>query len=80
MFVQGTKTTTIEVASDLAVVQEAVRVLEKHHSRKITAQRWVCETCGMIHTGAAPRACASCGSDRSLVQLADFRTEMYSRW
>jgi rubrerythrin len=79
MFVQRTKTATIEAASEVAAIQEAMRVLEQHH-RKPTVQRWVCEVCGMIHTGSLPQACDSCGSDVSLVQLSDFRTEMNSRW
>ncbi len=80
MSVQRTKATTLEAISDLAAVLEAMRVLEQHRSNKTNAQRWVCEVCGMIHTGSAPEACDSCGSNISLVQLSDFRTEINSHW
>jgi rubrerythrin len=80
MSVQRTKTTSIEAISDLAAVQEAMRVLEQHQAKKTAAQRWVCEVCGMIHTGSAPETCNSCGNDSSLVQLTDFRREIGSRW
>ena len=80
MFVQRTKTATIEAASEVAAIQEAMRVLEQQHLRKPAVQRWVCEVCGMIQTSSVLQACESCGSDVSLVQLADFRTEMCSRW
>jgi len=80
MSVQRTKTTTLETTSDLAAVQEAMRVLEQHRLNKTNVQRWVCEVCGMIHTGSAPEACDSCGSNVSLVQLSDFRTEISSHW
>ncbi len=63
-----------------AILQEAMFVLEQHHPRRTAVQRWVCEVCGMIHTGAAPQACDSCGNDVSLVQKADFHREMSSRW
>jgi len=79
MSAQRTKSATIEAASAVAAIQEAMHVLEQQH-RNPTIQRWVCEVCGMIHTSPRPQACESCGSDVSLVQLADFRTEMCSRW
>lgn len=80
MSVQRIKTTTIEAISDLAAVQEAMRVLEQHQAKKTAVRRWVCEVCGMIHTGSAPETCDSCGNDSSLVQLTDFRREIGSRW
>jgi rubrerythrin len=80
MSIQRTRTAAIEAASDVAAIQEAVRVLEDLHTRKMAVQRWVCEVCGMIHTGSAPRACESCGSATSIVHLTDFRTEIGSRW
>ncbi len=79
MAIQRTRTAAIEAASDVAAIQEAVRVLEQLHSRKMALRRWVCEACGMIHTGSAPQACESCGAT-SLAHLADFRTEIGSRW
>ncbi len=80
MSAHRTKITTLEAISDLAAVLEAMRVLEQHRSNKTNVQRWVCEVCGMIHTGSAPEACDSCGSNVSLVQLPDFRREINSHW
>lgn len=58
------------------VVQEAMNVLA--HSR-VTVRRWVCEVCGMVHTGAAPHECESCGVS-ALVQQPDLHREMSSHW
>jgi rubrerythrin len=80
MSAHRTKITTLEAISGLAAVLEAMRVLEQHRSNKTNVQRWVCEVCGMIHTGSVPEACDSCGSNVSLVQLPDFRTEINSHW
>ncbi len=59
-----------------AAVQEAIRIL----AERPTVQRWVCEVCGMVHTGPAPQACNSCGVATALVQQADTHREMNSRW
>ena len=68
------------IASKEAVVQEAIKVLSQYQARKAIVQRWVCEICGMIHTGAVPDACESCGISTSLVQLEEWQREMNSRW
>ena len=70
------RTTAFVVQNDETAVQEAMRLL----SQKTEVQRWVCEVCGMVHTGAAPGACDSCGVATALVQQADTRLEMNSRW
>ncbi len=44
MSVQRTKTTTIEAISDLAAVQEAMRVLEQHQAKKTAPE--TCDSCG----------------------------------
>lgn len=66
-------------SKDVAV-QEAMKVLSQYQERRTIARRWVCEICGMIHTGAVPDACESCGTSTSLVQLEDWAREMNSRW
>lgn len=63
-----------------ATIQEAIKVLSQYQARKTIVQRWVCEICGMIHTGVVPDACESCGAPTSLVQLEEWPREMNSRW
>jgi len=67
---------TYPVSNREAAVAEAMRLL----SRPLPVQRWVCEVCGMVHTGSAPDACASCGAAHSLTQQADTHRELNSRW
>ena len=45
----------------------------------VSISRWDCEVCGMIHMGARPVACDSCGS-RDLGQQHDIHCEMNSHW
>ena len=75
MIIQRAITTDTNTASHNAV-QEAMHILSE---RKL-AYRWVCEVCGMVHTGSVPGACDSCGSSNSLVQDQVFPREMNSRW
>lgn len=78
MIAQRIKTNNGVVTSDDATVQAAVKLLTQ--KQKVAAYRWVCEVCGMIHTGAVPASCESCGADASsLVHLSHFRREMNSR-
>jgi rubrerythrin len=58
-----------------AAVQAAMSLLATRR-----AQRWVCEVCGMLHTGIAPEVCGSCGVGDALVQQAELHREMNSRW
>lgn len=59
-----------------AAVAEAMRLL----SQPAPEQRWVCEVCGMVHTGSAPAACDSCGASGSLTRQAAIHREIHSRW
>lgn len=56
-------------------VQEAERLL----AERTPVYRWVCEVCGMIHSGTAPQACDSCGSSDALTQLREQHMEMSGR-
>ena len=76
MIQQRAITSDTITASHNAAVQEAMHIL----SERKPAYRWVCEVCGMLHTGSVPGACDSCGSPDSLVQDQDFPREMNSRW
>lgn len=70
------RTGTPVVQNGQAAVQEAMRLL----ATGTTAQRWVCEICGMIHTGTAPIECDSCGATTALIQQAELHREMNSHW
>jgi len=74
MIAQRTSTTSV-VPNGQAAVQEAMRLL----ATRTTAQHWV-EVCGMVHTGAAPIECDSCGATTALVQQTELHREMNSRW
>ena len=76
MIAQKTTTTTSVAKSKGSAVQEAMDVLAR---TRVTVRRWVCEVCGMVHTGTEPDACESCGAS-ALVQQADLHREMSSRW
>ena len=60
------------------VVQEAMTILQQFRTTRMTAQRWVCEVCGMIHNEKSA-TCESCGASH-LVQFNDTRHEIGSRW
>lgn len=76
MIAQRAKITDNRTQSNEVAVREAMQLLTKRPS----IQQWVCEVCGMIHTGAAPGACDSCGASSSLVQHLEVCREMNSRW
>lgn len=76
MSTQRTMTITSVIHNSGAAVQEAMMLL----AARRTTQRWVCEACGMVHTGAAPEMCDSCGLATALVQQAELHREMNSRW
>jgi len=75
MIAQRTSTTSV-VQNGQSAVQEAMRLL----ATRTTAQHWICEVCGMVHTGTAPIECDSCGDTTALVQQAELHREMNSRW
>ena len=76
MIAQRTKITGNTIQNNEAAVSEAMRLLATQPS----IQRWVCEVCGMVHTGAAPGACYSCGASSALAQRPDSCREMNSHW
>ena len=45
----------------------------------VSVPRWDCEVCGMIHMGAQPAECDSCGNS-TLSQQPDIHCEMNSHW
>ncbi len=73
---RGTKTAVI---SHETVVEEATEILRQQQVKKIRVQRWVCEVCGMIHTGTPPSTCDSCGASHALVRQTDFKREIHRR-
>lgn len=76
MIAQKTTTTRSVARSNDAAVQEAIELLTRTH---VQVRRWVCEVCGMVHTGTAPDACDSCGAS-ALIQQSDLHREMSSHW
>jgi rubrerythrin len=76
MIAQKTTTTRSVARSNDAAVQEAIALLTR---TRVQVRRWVCEVCGMVHTGSAPDACDSCGAS-ALVQQPDLHREMSSHW
>jgi len=77
MITDRRKTATMVTTHDKAIVEEAMWLLQQ--GRPTTAvQRWVCEACGMIHTGSVIEACDSCGRATALVRQPDFHIEMRS--
>ncbi len=79
MIAHKRKTASV-TARGSAAIQEAVRVLHQNRLINTSVRRWVCESCGMVHTGSAIRACDSCGKTTALVQQADHHLEMRSLW
>lgn len=61
-----------------AAIRDAFTTLETH----VPLQRlvWTCEICGMVHSGASPKACDSCGATNALALRQDTRPEINSRW
>ncbi len=69
------RTSTSGTSTDnSAAVQEAIYIL----SEKRPIYHWVCEVCGMLHSGSIPTACDSCGSSHAIVPQQDQRREMSS--
>jgi rubrerythrin len=68
------KTTEINEESRMRAV---LALLDQRETGSIP--RWVCDLCGMIHLGATPLACDSCGNEL-LTQQADIHCEMNNHW
>ncbi|HVB75538.1 MAG TPA: hypothetical protein VNE38_18480 [Ktedonobacteraceae bacterium] len=78
MIAQRKPTNKDVVKSDDATVQAAVTLL----TRRPTAisYRWLCECCGMVHSGSAPAQCESCGKEVTLAHETVLPREMGTRW
>jgi rubrerythrin len=61
-------------------IREAMAVVYEHETPLEEAQHWVCEVCGMPHSGESPAACDSCGrADALTLQPVEHR-ELFNRW
>ena len=79
MIAQRKLTNKAVVKSDDAAVQTAVSLLTRPPA--IVSYRWICECCGMVHTGSVPASCESCGGQEvTLAREADLPREMGTRW
>jgi rubrerythrin len=78
MVTDSRKIATLVTTHDKDVVEEAMRLLEQGRPTRTAVHRWVCEVCGMIHTGSDIEACDSCGKATALVRQPDFHIEMRS--
>ena len=78
MIAQRKNTSDVVDLSDDATVQAAITFLSRRPT--LLSYRWVCETCGMIHSGSAPSSCESCGGAVTLAHQGDICREMGSRW
>ena len=76
MITSGSSYHPVEVMHE-GTIQAALSML--HARRSVRIPRWACEECGMIHMGARPAACDSCGH-KQLAQQADPHWEMNARW
>lgn len=78
MIAQRKLTNRAVVKSDDAAVQAAVSLLTRRGT--IISYRWICECCGMVHTGSMPVQCESCGKEVTLARESDLPREMGTRW
>lgn len=78
MIAQRKLTNDVVELSDEATVQAAVSLLSRQPT--LLSQRWLCETCGMIHTGSMPDSCDSCGGSVALAHKDAVCREMGSHW
>lgn len=77
MIAQRKLTNKAVVKSDDAAVQAAVSLLTRPTA---LSYRWICECCGMVHSGSAPAHCESCGKEVTLARESDLPREMGTRW
>jgi rubrerythrin len=78
MITDRRKMTAVVTTHDKVIVEEAMWLLQQGRPTSTAVQRWVCEACGMIHTGSTVEACDSCGRTTALVRQPDFHIEMRS--
>ena len=78
MIAQRKLTNKAVVNSDDAAVQAAVSLLTRRPTTIF--YRWICECCGMVHTGSTPAQCESCGKEVTLARASDLPREMGTRW
>jgi rubrerythrin len=78
MIAQRKLTNKAVVKSDDAAVQAAVSLLARRPTT--ISYRWICECCGMVHTGSAPVQCESCGKQVTLAHESELPREMGTRW
>lgn len=43
-------------------LQEATAIVRDHEVKGAMHSRWTCEVCGMLHGGAEPTSCDTCGA------------------
>jgi len=80
LLAQKVMTEMITKAIYKEALQEATDVLNRYQSSTPKVQRWSCEVCGMIHSGAEPSSCDSCGAADVFASQQDMRNEIGSRW
>ncbi len=62
------------------VLEEIVQIVQRYEGVRSSVQHWACEVCGMLHNGAAPDACDSCGVAGALAPRQDVHSEIGNRW
>ena len=63
----------------LNAMQEAAQIVKRYELVQAGIQRWICEACGMVHTGSTPTTCDSCGTS-AFVQEGKTNSEIGTRW
>ncbi|GAC1391336.1 MAG: hypothetical protein NVSMB38_11450 [Ktedonobacteraceae bacterium] len=61
-------------------IQEATQIVKRYNLTRPSVQQWICEVCGMVHSGSAPTTCDSCGITNAFIQQQEIRNEIGSRW
>lgn len=76
IMIQSIPTNNATSTTGNTIVQEAIRFL----ASQSLPQRWVCELCGMVHSGEQPQTCSSCFSPLALVQQPEIHRELHNRF
>lgn len=61
-------------------LQEAMQIAQRYEAMNTAVQRWVCEVCGMVHTGSLPTSCDGCGVANAFVPQQEMHNEIGRRW